>query len=70
LARLIAQATAYNGSFVFDDSRPDGAMQKLLDGRRFRRLTGWNPGIDLRTGIAETVRWYREHAEKELAHAY
>ena len=57
------------GSFAFDETRPDGAMQKLLDGNRFHKLTGWKPQMTLREGIEKTVAWYRQNVEPEVIHA-
>jgi len=69
LAEAIRDATDYTGTFTFDTSRPDGAMQKLLHGVRFRELTGWAPTVPLQRGIEETVAWYQAHVGSELSHA-
>ncbi len=69
LAELIREAVGWNGSFTVDPSRPDGAVQKLLDGSRFHDLTGWAPAVSLRTGIAKTVQDYLSSVERELSHA-
>jgi GDP-L-fucose synthase len=50
-ARLVADVVGYEGSLVFDTSRPDGAPQKLLDVSKLARL-GWRAKISLREGIA------------------
>lgn len=61
LAEQIKNAAGWEGRFVFDTSKPDGAMQKLLDGRGFAELIAWKPPTPLVEGIAETVRWYEAH---------
>jgi GDP-L-fucose synthase len=61
LAELVRDATGYTGGLVFDTSKPDGTPRKLLDVSRLRGL-GWSPKIQLREGIAQTYRWYLEHA--------
>ena len=58
LARLIADIVGFNGRFVFDPTKPDGAPRKLLDISKITEL-GWRPGIDLETGIRQTYDWYR-----------
>jgi len=70
LAETIKTAVGWEGSFVFDRTRPDGALRKLLDGTRFGALTGWSPSHCLDDGIEETVSWYRAHAASELSHAH
>jgi UDP-glucose 4-epimerase len=43
--------------------RPDQVMHLEADIGRLQRATGWTPRIDLDTGLAETVAWYREHPD-------
>jgi GDP-L-fucose synthase len=70
LAELIREAAGWDGGFNFDDRRPDGDMQKLTDGSRFRQLTGWRPETTLRQGIAQTVEWYQHNLESECVHVH
>ncbi len=51
LAKAIAKIVDYNGKTVFDTSKPDGTMRKLLD-VSFMRQVGWTASTDLKTGIA------------------
>ena len=60
LARMIAAVTGYTGRIRFDTSKPDGTPRKLLDVTRLTRL-GWTASRDLRSGLAETYRWFRAH---------
>ncbi|MCH2394117.1 MAG: GDP-L-fucose synthase [Oceanibaculum sp.] len=66
LARLIAETVGYRGAIRFDSSRPDGTPEKRLDISRIKAL-GWRPAIDLRSGIEQTYRWYRENCARETA---
>ncbi len=34
-----------------------------VDHTRLTELTGWEPRVDLREGLAETLAFYREHGE-------
>ena len=61
LAGIMAQVTGFSGRIVFDPSKPDGTMRKLMDVSRLSRM-GWRSKIALREGIAETYRWFTEHA--------
>jgi GDP-L-fucose synthase len=63
LAELIQQVVGYRGSLQFDPGKPDGTPRKLLDVSVLRGL-GWAPGIELQQGVADTYRWYQEHARQ------
>ncbi|TVQ88016.1 MAG: GDP-L-fucose synthase [Chromatiaceae bacterium] len=57
LAATIARVTGFRGRIRFDTERPDGAPRKLLDCTRLTRL-GWQPSIDLETGLSTTYQWF------------
>jgi GDP-L-fucose synthase len=50
LARMVAEAVGYTGTFVTDSSMPDGAPRKLMDSSRLNRL-GWQPRVGLSEGL-------------------
>jgi GDP-L-fucose synthase len=58
LAELIKKITGFSGQLVFDDSKPDGTPQKLLDVSRINAL-GWQAHISLEQGIHETYKWFK-----------
>lgn len=62
LAEIVAEVVGYDGMLEWDSTRPDGTPRKLLDVSRLIAL-GWKPSVDLREGIADTYRWYRESLE-------
>jgi GDP-L-fucose synthase len=57
LAEIIREVVGFNGKIVFDESKPDGTMQKLLDVSRLTGL-GWRSTINLTEGIRQTYEWY------------
>lgn len=59
LAKLIAKIVGYQGEIVFDTTKPDGTMQKLLDVTALNRL-GWNSDTVFNEGIKETYRYFSE----------
>ncbi|MES2358484.1 MAG: GDP-L-fucose synthase [Gemmatimonadota bacterium] len=63
LAELVASVIGYDGPVSWDADKPDGTPRKLLDSSRIR-ATGWAPTIDLRSGIADTYRWYLAAAQR------
>jgi GDP-L-fucose synthase len=50
LAALIAETTCYKGNIVFDSTKPDGTLRKLMDSSRLKNL-GWSPEITLKEGL-------------------
>lgn len=50
LADLIKNTVGFNGEVVFDATKPDGTMRKLMDSGRLNRL-GWSVYIKLSDGL-------------------
>jgi len=59
LAEAIREVVGFNGSIVYDTSKPDGMPIKSLDNSKIRDL-GWSPYFSLREGLAITYNWYRK----------
>ena len=57
LASVIKEVSGFKGKIIFDATKPDGAMRKLMDNTRMRRL-GWKPKVNLEEGIEKTYQWY------------
>ena len=53
MALLINEVTAFKGKLVFDNSRPDGMLRKLLNVDRINAM-GWHSSISLEEGIRST----------------
>ena len=62
LAMLIRRVVGFEGELVFDQTKPDGTPQKLLDVARLRSL-GWEPKIPLEQGVEQTYRWFVEQCD-------
>ena len=60
LAEAIARVTEYQGELIFDSSKPDGTMRKLMDVSRLKEL-GWQASIGLEEGLRDAYRWFVEH---------
>ncbi|WP_062211970.1 GDP-L-fucose synthase [Streptomyces sp. NBRC 109706] len=59
LAEAIASVVGFRGRIGWDTSKPDGTPRKLLDISRLRAL-GFEPGVPLADGLADTYAWWRE----------
>jgi GDP-L-fucose synthase len=57
LAEMIAKAVGYSGKLVFDSSKPDGTMRKLMDVSRINSL-GWLPKVGIAEGIMLAYQSY------------
>ena len=66
LAHIIQKITGYTGELVFDTSKPDGTMRKLLDVSKINGL-GWHASIDIEEGISKTYKDFVEHYTKYAA---
>lgn len=56
----VAKTLSYSGTFVHDMTKPVGMSQKLLDSSIAKEF-GWEPKVNLETGLEITVRWYKEN---------
>lgn len=61
MAQLIKQKVGYEGRLVLDESKPDGAPFKTVDGSRGADLLGWTPLRNFEQGVKDTIDWYIEH---------
>jgi GDP-L-fucose synthase len=50
-AELVARTIGFKGEIVWDTSKPDGTLRKLMDNSRLFAL-GWKPKVALEEGIA------------------
>jgi len=50
IAAIVAEVIGYNGDISWDQNKPDGTLQKLLDISKIKKL-GWKPNIALKDGI-------------------
>jgi len=60
LANVVKEEVEYDGTIVFDTTKPDGTPQKLLDVSKLHQL-GWKAKTPLREGIRKTIQWYLEN---------
>lgn len=57
LAEQIKELVGYQGSLVFDATKPDGMPKKLLDVSRIHEAN-WHHNIELKEGLRRTYDWY------------
>ena len=63
LALEIANQIQFSGKIIWDANKKDGTPKKLLDISRIKSL-GWQPKIDLKTGLELTIKEFVYNSEK------
>ena len=65
IAGFVKNIVGFDGSIVFDTTKPDGMFRKIIDSGKIRAL-GWKPKTSLIEGISLTYNWY-SHNENNIA---
>lgn len=60
LAETIKDVIGYEGTLVFDASKPDGTPRRVLDNAKIRAL-GWAPKVGMKEGIRREYAYYLSH---------
>ena len=61
VVRKILDLTNYTPKeIIFDKSKPEGVMSRALDVTRAKKMLGWEPKVDLQTGLKKVIAWYKE----------
>jgi GDP-L-fucose synthase len=55
LSEIIKDVIGYQGKIIFDTSKPDGSLRKLLNNELINNL-GWKPKINLMNGLVRTYK--------------
>jgi len=58
LAMLIKEIVGYEGSLVYDHTKPDGTPRKLMDVSKLKNL-GWKYSIELKEGLKQVYTDYK-----------
>ena len=62
MAETVKNVVGFEGELVFDKTKPDGTMRKLMDVSRLKAM-GWEASIGFEKGLADTYRWYLESGQ-------
>ena len=60
LANIIKTKVGWDGEFSFNTEKPDGVLEKKVDGTKGSLLLEWEPDFELEYGIEKTINWYKE----------
>lgn len=67
LAELITQIVGFEGSIVFDTSKPDGQPRRMLDTSRAQKAFGFTAQVQFEEGLRNTIKWYLKSLPKRLS---
>ena len=59
LSELVIKAVGFAGEVVFDTSKPDGTMRKLIDVSKLHSV-GWTHKVEIEDGVKKLFDWYQE----------
>jgi GDP-L-fucose synthase len=63
LVERIAGLTGFKGGIVWDPSKPDGQMRRMLDISRAEKEFGFKAKIGIDEGLKRTIEWYRKNLQ-------
>ena len=58
LAKLISKIVGFKGKMIFDKSKPDGTIRKLMDNTKLKTIK-WKPKISLKSRIKKTIEDFK-----------
>ncbi len=67
LAKLIAKVISFEGTFIFDSTKPDGTLRKVMDVSKIN-LLGWKSKTSLSDGLADTYNLFSKEQQATIAH--
>ena len=60
LSELVVKTVGFEGEVVFDTTKPDGTMRKLIDVSKLHSL-GWTHKVEIEEGVRRLFEWYKEN---------
>lgn len=58
LSELIVKVVGFEGEVLFDATKPDGTMRKLISVDKLHRL-GWTHKVEIEEGVKRLFEWYK-----------
>lgn len=63
LSELIVKTVGFNGEVLFDATKPDGTMRKLICVDKLHKL-GWTHKVEIEDGVEKLFQWYKDSLTK------
>lgn len=58
LSKLVAKSVGFKGEILWDKTKPNGTMRKLIDVTKLHSL-GWTHKVEINDGVRKLYEWYR-----------
>ncbi len=65
LSKLICELLDYNGSIVWDKTKPNGQPRRCISWQRAKEEIGFEPTTKLKDGLKKTIEWFVVNQEKK-----
>ncbi|MFM6527859.1 MAG: NAD-dependent epimerase/dehydratase family protein, partial [Dolichospermum sp.] len=62
LITLICELMEYEGEIVWETDKPNGQPRRCLDTERAKQAFGFTAEVEFRTGLKNTIDWWRKNA--------
>lgn len=62
LITLICELMEYDGEIVWETDKPNGQPRRCLDTERAKQAFGFTAEVEFRTGLKNTIDWWRNNA--------
>lgn len=59
LAELVVRTVGFKGELLFDTTKPDGTLRKLIDVSKLQSL-GWTYKVEIEDGVRRLFEWYQQ----------
>ena len=59
LSELVVKTVGFQGTVIFDATKPDGTMRKLIDVSKLHSL-GWTHKVEIEDGVRKLFEWYQD----------
>ena len=66
LSKLICELLDYNGSIVWDKTKPNGQPRRCISWQRAKEEIGFEPTTKLKDGLKKTIQWFIANQEKNV----
>jgi len=66
LAELMVEITGFKGKISWNIDKPDGAMRKVLDISKMKKVLRWHPEVSLKEGLEQTIRWFEKNYQEAI----
>ena len=61
VAQMVINAVGFEGTLLWDSTKPDGTPRKLIDVAKLHRL-GCHHKVELADGVKKLYQWYLQHS--------